>query len=110
MEFLTEIARSASEKKPLLIYRSTANPSLCFKFSWKRNNETCRMYACVGCMEARNNGNSVVINSVGVSLDYGKFLSDPEKLAHKCIDLKFTFDYLATRVQQDLRLVWIEID
>jgi hypothetical protein len=61
------------------------------------------MYVCLGCEKAKQAGNAVVLNSIGVSLDRSQFLSNPEALTHRCVELDYTYEYLATEVQQDLR-------
>lgn len=91
MEFLTEQGRSESGKHPLLIYRLTEEPKLCFKFQWHRTNNNRYMYVCLGCSSAQKAGNTVVVNSIGVSLDYSRFLSNPEELNHRCVGLGYTY-------------------
>jgi hypothetical protein len=103
MVFKAEIGRSEQGKHPLLLYRSTTNTDLCFKFSCKRTNKDSHGYACVGCQEAYNNRNEITINTVRVSEDYSKFLSDPELLDHPCLELNYTFRYTNSVVQQEVR-------
>lgn len=107
MEYPAIRGQSETGKHAVLFYRSTLNPNQCYKFQWKRSNNECLVYSCLGCKLAKNKGNSVTINSIKVSLDATQFLTNPEALDHRCIDLGFTFDYMASDVQQDLRLVLI---
>ena len=58
------------------------------------------MYICQGCKNAKHAGNAVVVESIGVSLDWSHFLTDPEALNHKCIELDYTYEYLAAEVGQ----------
>lgn len=102
-QYLAEEGETKSGKHSMLIYRSKRNPEKCFKFSWKRTLNDCLKYVCVGCKQAKDKGNdSIVVKSIGVSGTC--FLSDPEAMIHRCIDLKFTYDYLSASIQQELRL------
>jgi len=103
MVYQAEIGHSASNKHSLLIYRSTTDPTRCFKFYWKKSNQLWLSYICLGCEEARDKGNVFELKSIRVSLDEGQFLSNPEALSHQCTDLGFTFEYMAVDVQQELR-------
>jgi hypothetical protein len=92
MVFAAEEGLSKSGKHPILIYRSTDEPEMCFKFCHTRDNLFDYAYVCLGCYQAKNAGNAIYVKSVRVNHDYSEFLSDPKKLLHKCIELGFTFD------------------
>lgn len=107
MEYLAIQGKSKSGRHPLLLYRSTANPGLCYKFQWKRTNKDCHMYCCLGCKAAQGRGNDVILHSIRVSLNYHQFLSNPEAISHRCLQLDFTFQHLAVNIQQETRFVLI---
>jgi hypothetical protein len=106
MVFAAEEGLSKSGKHPLLIYRSTDEPDMCFKFCHTRDNLFDYGYVCLGCKRAKDDGKSVYLQSIRVSHDYSEFFSDPEELFHKCVELGYTYDYLSTDVQQELRFVF----
>jgi hypothetical protein len=105
MEFLAEKGLSQRGKHLILIYRSTVDPNYCYKFQWQKINQDYLSYSCLGCKNAKDRGNSVVVKNIRVSLDESSFLSDPEELEHGCTEFGFTFNYLAADVQQEFRLV-----
>jgi hypothetical protein len=92
MVFETEQGLSKSEKHPILTYHSTEKPEMCFKFCHRKTNLFSHSYVYLGCKEAQKCGNAVYVKSIRISRNYSEFLSDPEELLQKCIELGFTFD------------------
>jgi hypothetical protein len=106
MVFAAEKGFSKRKEHPILIYRLTDEPEMCFKFCHTSDNLFDYAYVCLGCKQAKESGNSVYLQSIRVSHDYSEFFSDPEELLHKCVELGYTFDYLSTDVQHELRFVF----
>jgi len=103
MTFVAEKGQSESDKHPLLIYRSTANPYRCFKFCFKRPNKGSNAYICLGCQQAKDKGHEIEINSIRVNLECTHFLSNPEQIAHPCLKIGYVFDYMTADIQQMTR-------
>jgi hypothetical protein len=103
MAYPAEIARSEKQKHPLLIYRSTIDNALCFKFRWKYEGSEFHSYKCLGCSEAAKVTFGATVASLRVSEDYTTFLSNPEAMTHICQAPGFTYRYVDSVVQQAYR-------
>jgi hypothetical protein len=94
--YLAERGISKSSKHSLLLYKLSNEPEKCYKYHFKRSKSQCLAYICIDCEQIRQVQDGVTVESIDVSNDYSRFLSNPEAQGHVCI----AFDYLAASVQQ----------
>jgi hypothetical protein len=106
MPFSAELLPSESGVHYVLMYRSTRNQELAFKFCHKRTNQDTLAYICMGCKQAAKGDKTVSVNSIYVSMDYSHFNSDPERMNHFCLERNVTFRYNSLLAIRVYRLVF----